>query len=896
MNDSIQNQQKNRPMKQHQHLSYPLLNLISQNPDLDDKNENKVLELFLSYVESTGISLYQAQEEAILELMVSHNVILNTPTGSGKSMVALFMHFFSMLRKRRSIYTAPIKALVNEKFLSLCHLFGPDQVGLLTGDASVNSTAPIICCTAEILSNMALRSFENTEVHDVIIDEFHYFSDRDRGTAWQVPLLTLPHCRFLLMSATMGESEHFEKALTKLTNASTITITSTERPVPLEFRYEELPLEYVLESLVIGNKSPVYLVHFTQNECATTAQGLLSVNYTSKEEKQQINKMLEGQDFRTPYGKELKRLLLHGLGIHHAGLLPKYRVLIEKLAKLGLLKIICGTDTLGVGVNIPIRTVLMTKMCKFDGEKSTLLSVRDFHQIAGRAGRRGYDEQGTVIVLAPAHVIENKKKEEKSKKNSGGKNKKLVKAKPPEKGYVPWDKVIYERILNSQAEALKSSFKVSHGMLLNVLGSPNNSMKVSGLRRMKRLIESTFETEASKKRLKQEAFVLFQSLVYQKIIEFIPKNERVKEADFLRVNLDLQEDFSLLNPLSLYLLDTLDKIDPYLEDYTLRVLTLVESIIENPKIILKRQVDKLKHELMLQLKSEGVEFEERVAKLEEVDYPKPLKDFIYDTFNEFSKNHPWVGNEHIRPKSIAREMMENFYSFNDYIYEYGLERSEGVLLRHLMEVYKVLNQTIPEKLKNEKVMDMISYIESLIREVDSGILDEWNNLKDPASYLEKIEKLKEKEEMEAKNLKASGILADLKVFESLVRNAVFHVVKALANNQLERVLESLDIDLDNEKENKNESENKIIWTKEKLESLLGTYYEEFEDITTTTEARSKKHTLIQRNGDGKQKQWEVRQKILDTSGESDYYLVFKVNLERSKKLGRPCLILQGLEQ
>ena len=369
--------------------------------DLIPRDENTgndaLLGAFLEYVEGRGLQLYPAQESAILELFEEKNVILNTPTGSGKSLVAAALHFQAIARGRRSIYTCPIKALVNEKFMALCREFGADNVGLSTGDATVNREAPILCCTAEILANIALREGAAVNLRDVVMDEFHYYADRDRGVAWQVPLLTLPQARFLLMSATLGDTTFFEEELTRLNKRPTAAVSSTDRPVPLEHAYSELALAKTLESLVADGKAPVYVVHFTQLEAAQSAQDFTSINVCTRDEKAAIANTLEGFKFSSPYGPEIKKWLRHGIGLHHAGLLPKYRVLVEQLAQRGLLKVICGTDTLGVGINVPIRTVLFTRLCKFDGQKTGILSARDFHQIGGRAGRKGFDDKGWVV-------------------------------------------------------------------------------------------------------------------------------------------------------------------------------------------------------------------------------------------------------------------------------------------------------------------------------------------------------------------------------------------------------------------------------------------------------------------------------------------------------------------
>ena len=218
--------------------------LLARLPELGEKLDDAtdVFDRFLEYTLEIGLELYPAQEEALLEIVADNNVILATPTGSGKSLVALAMHFKAMCEDKRSVYTSPVKALVNEKFFALCEAFHPDNVGLLTGDASVNRDAPIICCTAEILANMALREGEMADVQYVVMDEFHFYGDRDRGVAWQVPLLTMPQTRFLLMSATLGDMSFFEEALTELNGRPTATVTSEDRPVPLSFHYMKSPL------------------------------------------------------------------------------------------------------------------------------------------------------------------------------------------------------------------------------------------------------------------------------------------------------------------------------------------------------------------------------------------------------------------------------------------------------------------------------------------------------------------------------------------------------------------------------------------------------------------------------------------------------------------------------
>jgi superfamily II RNA helicase len=822
---------------------------------------------FLEYTESKHLRLYPAQESAILELFEDKNVILNTPTGSGKSLVAAAVHFKAIAQGKRSIYTCPIKALVNEKWLGLCREFGPDNVGLSTGDASVNRDAPILCCTAEILANIALREGRQADVQEVIMDEFHYYADRERGVAWQVPLLTLPQARFLLMSATLGDTTFFEEALTRLNGRPTVGVASTDRPVPLEYAYSELPLATTLESLVAQGRAPVYVVHFTQLEAAQSAQDFTSINVCTREEKNALGNALEGFKFTSPYGPDIRKWLKHGIGLHHAGLLPKYRVLVEQLAQKGLLKIICGTDTLGVGINVPIRTVLFSRLCKYDGQKTGILSARDFHQIGGRAGRKGFDDLGWVVAQAPEHAVENLKLEEKAAR--GGK--KAVKRKPPEKNFVNWDKNTFARLKAAQPERLTSRFQVSHGMLLNML-----SRKGDGCRAMQRLLRDCHETPKVKKDHTKRAWQLFRSLVDRKIIEFIPKTE---EGAYLRVNVELQEDFSMDQVLSLYLLETLPTVDPQQPDYPLVLLTLVESILEDPDIILRKQLDKLKSQKMAEMKMAGIEYDERMEELEKLEYPKPNREFIYSTFNAFADKHPWVGQENIRPKSIAREMFESFRSFSDYIRDYELQRAEGVLLRHLNSVYKVLAQTVPDTAKTDPVREMELYLGSMIRQVDSSLLDEWAKMRDPSYQRAETKEVRPPGAEEA----AADVTRDTKAFSAAIRNRIFSFLRGLVNADFEQALTYLSTPQDPEGQ---------PWTGERLQQALDAYHAEHERICLEPNARNLRHTYVLPAED--KRTWRVQQMLVDPEEHNDWVAEFEVDLDRSREAAEPVLRLVRL--
>lgn len=833
-----------------------------------------ILEAFMEWSQSRGTTLYPAQEEAILELLDGKNVILNTPTGSGKSMVALALHFDSIVHGRKSVYTCPIKALVNEKWMALCKEFGPENVGLSTGDATVNHDAPILCCTAEILSNMALSEGEKLTITDVVMDEFHYYSDRERGVAWQIPLLTLPQSRFLLMSATVGATEFFEREMTKHTGRESVTVRSSQRPVPLDFSYSTTELSTEVQKLVNEGKAPVYVVHFTQAAAASNAQNFMSLDLCTKEEKVKINEAIKEVRFSSPYGPDVKRWLKQGIGLHHAGLLPKYRILCEKLAQQGLLKVICGTDTLGVGVNVPIRTVLFTQLCKYSGDKTAILTARDFHQIAGRAGRKGFDNIGYVVAQAPEHVIENLKLEAKSRQTG----KKFQKRKPPEHGYVPFDESTYKRLIDAQPEPLTSSFHVDHGMLLNIL-----SRETDGCKAMRNLIKDCHESAASKKQLQHRSFQLFRSLVEKKIVEFV---KPVAEGySHLRVNLDLQDDFAMNQPLSLYLVDTLPKLDRESPEYALDVITLCESIVENPDAILRIQQNKARNARLDELKAQGMEFNQRMEEIEKVEYPKPLRDFIYDTYNAFAEVHPWV-DVNVEPKSIVREMFESFSTFSGYVKQYGLQRMEAILLRHLNYVYKVLSQTVPDGYKNDELREMEDYLGDMIRRTDSSLLEEWEKMAHPEDYQKRLEEGAAEDEAEkafGADKAAADITYDKKRFLGMVRQRIFQIMGNLSKQDFAAVLDSLADDLE-EGQMLVDGEGKP-WTENTLTEIMAAYTSEHHKFRLDVEGRALAHTIVTYEGDV----MHIQQMLQDEEEFNDWSIDFEINLAESREAGVPLL-------
>ncbi len=700
----------------------PLLaDLYEQTPP----DNEAALMAFLDWSAARDLPLYDHQEQAILELAADRHVVLSTPTGSGKSLVALALHFMALVRGERSVYTSPIKALVNEKFLALCKELGAHRVGLMTGDGTVNPDATVLCCTAEVLAQMALTRGDNADVQHVVMDEFHYYADRDRGMAWQLPLLTLKNTRFLLMSATLGDTTAIQADLQKRTGRPVATVTSDQRPVPLHYSYSEIPLQETVEDLCKSDRAPLYVVFGSQREAAEQAQSLTSLVLVSKDQKKQITEALQDVVFPSPFGKTLQRLLRMGIGLHHAGLLPRYRLLVEQLAQKGLLRVLCGTDTLGVGVNIPLRTVVLTRLCKYDGEQTRLYSVREFQQLAGRAGRKGYDTQGWVVGQAPEHVIQNRRME--AKLGRDGKMIKFQRAKPPERGYVPWTAETFAKLEIGRPEALQSVFRVDPGLLVSLCKQPG------GVRKLAELIGQSHDSPRQRMQHRRDFARQFRALRQAKILTVQPKAEG-RGSEVVAAE-HLQHDFGLHHALSLWLVHALDALrQQHTEDAMLPeafawdAVSLVESVLEQPMAILIRQQAAERTRVIADLKSQGVPFDERVALLEEVTWPKPLAQWIYSNWNSYCLVQPWLPDDAVRPKSIARDMAERWCTFDEYVRDLDLEPIEGLLLRYLSQTYKALVQNVPDDLKDEGLLGVVGYLRAVLHRVDDSLVQEWEKL------------------------------------------------------------------------------------------------------------------------------------------------------------------------
>ena len=826
-------------------------------PDFDD-----VLMAYLDWAESTGKPAWPHQEEALMDLMAGDHVILGTPTGSGKSLVALGLHFRALaLGGGVSYYTAPIKALVSEKFFELVTLLGKDYVGMITGDTAINPGAPVICCTAEILANRALREGEDAPIGFVAMDEFHYYADPDRGWAWQVPLLCLPHAQFLLMSATLGDVTAIAQALEERTGKTVDVIADAPRPVPLSFEYVDTSLEGTVELALRNGKGPLYVVHFGQDAALASAQALASYGVAGKEQRELIKDACRGTSFSTGFGKVLQRLLGCGVGLHHAGMLPRYRLLVEKLAQQGLLPVICGTDTLGVGINVPIHTVLITALTKFDGHRMRRLNAREFHQIAGRAGRSGFDTEGDVIVQAPEHEIENAKLRQKA----GNDPKKLrkIKLKKPREGTVTWNEQAFHRLVEAAPETLRPRMRASHSMALAMVEQGGNARQ-----RMRDLIMASAQPQEEKEQLLQRTDQVFTTLVDAGVVLMHGPDGALLGADqvgedlprdvFFELGMDVPDDFALDQPLSPFLLAALELLDPDDPDYALDVISMAEATVEDPRQVLRAQERKEKDRALAQMKMDGVEYEERLERLEEVTYPQPLKEQLDGAFALYCEAVPWAGDYELHPKSVLREMVQMGATFKGYVAAYGIARSEGTLLRYLSDIYRVLDRTLPLDKRDERLWDIIAWLGVVVRSVDSSLLDEWAGV---GSALDGDA---------AAPQEPDAVVLDRRGMTVLVRNALFQRVRLAALRKIDQLAE-----LDG------------AWGfgAARWDEVLQRFFADHEELLTDGDARSTAYFLVDESPEQERHRWLVQQILHDNDEDHDYRIVAEVDLDATQDGG-----------
>jgi superfamily II RNA helicase len=816
---------------------------------------DEVYEAFTSWLTDQGLTPYPHQDESILELLSGANVVLATPTGSGKSLVATALHLATVADGGRTYYTAPIKALVSEKFFAMVEAFGAERVGMLTGDASVNPDAPIICCTAEILANLALREGADADVTSVVSDEFHYYGDASRGWAWQVPLLELTNTQFLLMSATLGDTHALRLDLTRRTGRPTVLVDDAVRPVPLSYEWAMTPVQDTIAEIVAERRAPVYVVHTTQKDALERAQSLLSVDLANRSQRDQIAEVVARFRFSAGFGRTLSKLVRRGIGVHHAGMLPRYRRLVERLAQAGLLSVVCGTDTLGVGINVPIRTVLFTTLSKYDGHRVRILTAREFHQIGGRAGRAGFDTIGYVVAQAPEHVIVNERAL--AKAGDDPKARRKVIRKSPPAGVSSYTRETFERLMASPPEPLRSRMQVTYSMVLDVVARPGDPVET-----LRRLLMDNHEEPASRRRLVRRALAIGRSLLRAGIVVPLPEPDATGRTH--RLTVDLQRDFALNQPLSAFALAVVDVLDPDAPTYALDLVSVIEATLEDPLQVLLAQKFEARGEAVREMKDDGIEYEERMELLDTVTWPQPLAELLEYTLKSYRQTHPWLPDQ-LRPKSVVRDLYERGLTFTEFVAHYKLARVEGVLLRYLSDAYRALRRTVPEGSRDESFTDLVEWLGELVRQTDSSLVAEWESLMaglEPGEVAEVSER---------------PITANARAFRVLVRNAMYRRVGLIGRDDLAGLVEAEELAAA-----ATDPPQQIVMDRTAWSDALDAYYDEHETVGMGPDSRGPGLLVVNELAG---RRWEIRQVLDDPLGNHDWSILAEVDLQASDETG-----------
>ncbi|MCW2930396.1 MAG: box helicase, partial [Actinomycetia bacterium] len=521
------------------------------------------------------------------------------------------------------------------------------------------------------------------------------------------------------------------------------------------------------------------------------------------------------------------------------------------------------------------------------GKKTRLLQAREFHQIAGRAGRAGFDTIGRVVVEAPEHVIENEKALAKAGDDPKARRK-VVKKKPPE-GSIGYGLPTFERLRDSDPEPLTSSFTVSHAMILNVIDRPGNAYQA-----LRHLLRDNHEPRDRQRKHVHRAIQIYRALLAGGVVERL--DEPDEDGRLVRVTIDLQYDFALnqpLSPFALAAIELLSKDAPgsapdgtdgtqggqdgqggqggqggeygaaagaagQVSSYALDVLSIIEATLDDPRQILSAQQFRARGEALAAMKAEGIDYETRLELLDGVTWPKPLVDMLDAAYDIYRRGHPWVADYELSPKSVVRDMYERAMTFPEYVHFYSLSRSEGIVLRYLADAYRALRQTVPDDAKTDELADIIEWLGELVRQVDSSLIDEWEKLThpddDPAAVLAAV------------RAQPKGVTSNPRAFRVLVRNAMFRRVTLAALRHHDEL---------------GELDGADGWRARDWAAALDGYFDEYDEIGTGPDARGPGMLVLTEGS----REWTVRQIFDDPAGDHDWGISATVDLAASDEEG-----------
>jgi hypothetical protein len=702
------------------------------------------LSFYDKFLWSRGLEPYPVQEQAIGKIFAGTSVLVTVPTGTGKTLMAKAALHAALGRGHRAVYTTPLRALTEEKFRELCVDFGEANVGFATGDYKVNREAPIQVEVAEILWNRIVADKHVCPAEIVVMDEGHYFNDPERGYVWEQSIIGLdPRTQLVVLSATVGHPERFCHWVELTRRVPMELVDSRERKVPLVHEFREDMMIDTVRSLAFTGDVPAIVFVFGREQCFEVARLIKSCRrFTTDEEKAKVEALCEQALLPTGAAKELKPLLAHGIGIHHAGILPRYKQLVEQLALERLIKFVVSTETIAAGINLPARTVVFPSLRKFIKQQVRLVTAAEYHQMAGRAGRPQFDDRGLAITLAPEDIVSELKKELKDAAKRPAYDEAKVKksvynrarSEAQRKGDIVWTPEIHAELVKGEPAELRSKTKITAEQVL-AIGLPDlaaevlpgaageaaqrmaaaeaslpPSMRLDIVTVIDNLLLDDFERRGLHK-------VLAQLVANMRAIGVLDEHGKQVSGQMIR---QLQG----MDGLFIYYVLYNHQLD-YVE-----LRELVEYLIDHD--IIQRQLDR---------KDEDVKREWMRTRLRELREGNPQVSWE-DVEAEWDKEHPRVltkvetihqelsakiphpelhGGK--RAKNVWATLEESGLPFLEFVERHHLEHEEGNLFSYLVRVMNFARK-LGEASQLSELDDMAERVQRILARVDVRLVDD----------------------------------------------------------------------------------------------------------------------------------------------------------------------------
>jgi len=697
-------------------------------------------ELELSFYEKfllgPGIEPYPVQELAIGHIFAGRSVLVTVPTGTGKTLMAKAALHLAVGRGQRAIYTTPLRALTEEKFRELSSDFGEANVGFATGDYKVNREAPIQVEVAEILWNRIVADKHVCPAEIVVMDEGHYFNDPERGYVWEQSIIGLdPRTQLVVLSATVGHPERFCQWVEVTRRVPMELVDSRERKVPLVHEYREDMLIDTVRELAHTGDVPAIVFVFGREQCFEVARLLKSCRrFTTDEEKAKIDELCNEALLPAGCAKELRPLLGHGIGIHHAGILPRYKQLVEQLALERLIKFVVSTETIAAGINLPARTVVFPSLRKFIKQQPRMMTAAEYHQMAGRAGRPQFDDRGLAITLAPEQVVSDLKKElkhtkdvERAKKTVYGR----ARNDAQRRGDVIWTPELHQELVKGEPAELRSKTKISAEQVL-AIGLPDLAEKtLPGTDVEARMAEAEASLPPS---MRLDIVTVIDNLLLgpkdrselQKILAQLVANMRaigVLDEHGKQIAGDMIRNLQGMDGLFIYYV----LFNHQLEYVELR--ELVEYLLDHD--IIQRMIDRKgedeKREWMRtwlrdqRLENPHVTWDDAEAQWEK-EHPRPLTkiELIHQEFASKVPHPELHGGK--RAKNVWAQLEDGGFSFLEFVEKHHLDHEEGNLFTYLVRVMNFAAK-LYEASQLTEFEDMADRVKKLLARIDLRLIE-----------------------------------------------------------------------------------------------------------------------------------------------------------------------------